>query len=115
VTDRDSVRLAAAIAVLERGFGKPLQREEHGKPGAFEKRSKEEIERSILEKGASCNCRSVREGPMADDDTHGPTLRLLEQWLLTILQRRRQGRDVAVPSERHVTDPDAARRSQALL
>ena len=50
--DRDSVRLAAAIAVLEHGFGKPLAREEHGTLRTFEKRSREELERSVLEKGA---------------------------------------------------------------
>ena len=49
--DRDSVRLQAALAVLERGYGRPLQRQELATPGGFGNRTREELERSILERG----------------------------------------------------------------
>lgn len=58
--DKDSVRLQAALAILERGFGRPLQRQEQGAPGSFEKHAtREELERSIVERGAKLGFRIV--------------------------------------------------------
>lgn len=52
--DKDSVRLHAALAVLDRAFGKPVSREERGDPGDFATQSmtRSEIKRSIAEKAA---------------------------------------------------------------
>jgi hypothetical protein len=46
-------RVAAAVAILDRGWGKPVERKEDGKPGDFTQLSDEELSaktRSVLER-----------------------------------------------------------------
>ena len=42
-----SARVAAACAVLDRGWGKPLQRMEMGDPGEFERMSDAELDQAL--------------------------------------------------------------------
>ncbi|MCC6475130.1 MAG: hypothetical protein IT514_15460 [Burkholderiales bacterium] len=48
-------RVAAAVAILDRGWGRPVERQESGDPGAFAGEDKEAIRQRIKE-------RSVRLG-----------------------------------------------------
>jgi hypothetical protein len=62
--DKDSTRLAAALAILDRGFGKPVSREEHGTPGDFARnnRTPSEIMADIREKAAKLGIRGLEFG-----------------------------------------------------
>jgi hypothetical protein len=42
-SDSDSARVSAANAILDRGYGKPLQQIESGDPGDFSRMSNEEL------------------------------------------------------------------------
>ncbi len=42
-------RVAAANALLDRGYGKPIERQETGEPGDFEKASTDELEKEARE------------------------------------------------------------------
>ena len=42
-------RVAAAIAILDRGWGKPIERKEEGKPGDFDEMSDEQLDQEVRE------------------------------------------------------------------
>ena len=44
-----AARVSAAVALLDRGYGKPMQQVENGSPGDFSHMTDEELVRSILE------------------------------------------------------------------
>jgi hypothetical protein len=67
--DRDSVRLSAALSVLERAYGRPVGRQEFGGPGTFEQasRSIEDLRRGVMEKAAKLGFRMTYIGSSTDD------------------------------------------------
>lgn len=48
----ERARVAAAEAILDRGWGRPVERSEQGTPGAFGRESPEEIRKRINERKA---------------------------------------------------------------
>ena len=48
-----AARVSAATALLDRGWGKPLQQIEHGDPGEFDRMSDDEFHAKLTEKAAA--------------------------------------------------------------